>query len=56
MRITEIEIRCCRHQGPTIPADVSCGGNTVDGLEFVLDFTLTTPDLVNLRVNGATGI
>lgn len=54
MQIKDVEIRCCRYDGLTIPAESFRDGNAVDGLEFLV-FTVTTESGLSASMFGFAG-
>ena len=54
MKITEVDIRCCRHDALAIPAEALRDGNAVDGLEFLV-FTVKTQSGLSASMFGFAG-
>ncbi|PHS07269.1 MAG: mandelate racemase [Blastopirellula sp.] len=54
MRISDVEIRCCRHKGLTLTADSFRDGATIDGLEFLV-LTVKTESGLSASMFGFAG-
>ncbi len=54
MKITEVDIRCCRHEALAISASALRDGNAVDGLEFLV-FTVKTQSGLSASMFGFAG-
>ena len=54
MKITQVDIRCCRHEALAIPASSLRDGNAVDGLEFLV-FTVKTGSGLSASMFGFAG-
>jgi len=54
MKITEVDIRCCRHDALALPAHALRDGLAVDGLEFLV-FTLKTQSGLSASMFGFAG-
>lgn len=54
MKITEVEIRCCRHDALSIPSEALRDGKGVDGLEFLV-LTVKTQSGLSASMFGFAG-